>query len=315
MAICRTAKIEEVVNDASAAIDQVAKLENLIKSEEGKRKQEFFKRIEEYLNLSGIDDEKFIQENSYIKVEYASEFSLDKIADVVKTALKAAAASAIATNPAALLSSDATDSYSQVVVSIGEAAKSSSSTSANGSFSATRLAPGIIAFVYTTSVTIKEIQTFGTEAITATAMHYSLIESNKDFAQTKSVDTVQFTIKAALKAYKDFITLQANLVDRLSKGEISLDEYVDLDNKYSKITKDLRKRVQDAIDDVTQPKIEKESFNLSRTTIKSKKPGLVSRSLMDREIVESSLLLLSTFGKKYKTVIDLNSKRLETNYY
>lgn len=315
MKTCRSAKIEEVVNGATAAIDQIAKLENQIKSEENMRNQEFLKRIDEYLNLLAIDDQTFIQKNIYIKVEYTSEFSLDKIVDVVKSALIAAAKSAVATNPAALLSSDATDSYSDVVVSIGEAAKSSSSTAANGSFSATRLAPGIIAFVYTTSSNIKEIQTFGTEAITATAMHYALIESNQDFAQTKHIETIQCTINAALKAYKDFITLQAALVGCLSRGEITTDEYIDRDGKYTEIVKELRKRVQDAINDVNEPKITVSSFNLEWTKVDSKNSILNSRSSVNREMVESSIKILSGFGKKYNSVIELNNKRLEDKYY
>jgi hypothetical protein len=315
MAICRSAKIEEVVNDATAAINQIAILENQIKSEENKRDQEFLKRIDEYLDLSDVNDERFIQKNTYIKVEYASEFSLDKIVDVVKAALQAAADSAIATNPAALLTSNAADSYSEVVVSIGEAAKSSSSTAANGSFSATRLAPGIIAFVYTTSSTIKEIQTFGTEAITATAMHYALIESNQDYAQTKDVETIQWAIKSALKAYKDFITLQAALVGRLSRGEITLEEYVDKDNKYTVIAKSLREKVKKAIEDASQPKITKSSFNLEWTKVESKDSILNARSQVNRSIVESSLKLLSGFGQKYKSIIDLNVERLNTNFY
>ncbi len=315
MNTCRSAKIEEVVQDATAAINQITKLENLIKSEENVRNQEFLKRIDEYLNLSAIDDQRFIQKNNYIKVEYASEFSLDKIVDVVKNALKAAAASAVATNPAALLSSNATDSYADVVVSIGEAAKSSSSTSASGSFSATRLAPGIIVFVYTTSSNIKEIQTFGTEAITATAMHYALIESNQDFAQTKHIETIQCTINAALKAYKDFITLQAGLVGRLSRQEITLDQYVDTDKKYEEIAKVLRDRVQDAIDDVNLPKITNSTFNLKWTKLDSNNSISSARSSVNKEIVQSSLEILSALGKEYNSVIELNTKRLEANYY
>ncbi|AXG72997.1 hypothetical protein DVK85_01600 [Flavobacterium arcticum] len=315
MKACRTAKIEEVVNDASAAIEQVKKLENQIKSEENIRKQEFLKRIDEYLSLAGVNDERFIQENTYIKVEYASEFSLDKIVEVVKGALQAAADSAVATNPTALLSSDAADSYSEVVVSIGEAAKSSSSTAAIGSFSATRLAPGIIAFVYTTSVTIEEIQTFGTEAITATALHYALIESNQDFAQTKHIETIQCTIKAALKAYKDFITLQALLVDRLTKGELTLEEYIELDSKYAETAKKLRERVQAAIDDVEKPEITKNSYNLDWLNNDLNKSILNERSLTNRMLVESSLNLLTSYGKKYQPVIDLNTERLKTNFY
>jgi hypothetical protein len=315
MGICRTAKIEEVIKDASAAIEQVKKLETQIKSEENIRKQEFLKRIDEYLSLAGIDDERFIQENTYIKVEYASEFSLDKIVEVVKDALQAAADSAIATNPEALLSSNATDSYSEVIVSIGEAAKSASSTGANGSFSATRLAPGIIAFIYTTSVTIKEIQTFGSEAITATALHYALIESNQDFAQTKNIETIQWSIKAALKAYKDFITLQASLVDRLSKGEITLQEYIELDNKYFETAQKLKERVKAAIDDVDKPEITPAAYNIEWSNRDSSKAILNERSLTNRMLVESSLKLLSGFGKKYKPVIELNSERLKTNFY
>lgn len=315
MGICRTAKIEEVVNHASAAINQVSKLENQIKSEENVRKQEFLKRIDEYLSLAGVDDERFIQENTYIKVEYASEFSLDKIVEVVKDALQAAADSAVATNPAALLSSNATDSYSEVVVSIGEAAKSSSSTAANGSFSATRLAPGIIAFIYTTSVTIKEIQTFGTEAITATAMHYALIESNQDFAKTKNIETIQWAIKAALKAYRDFITLQASLVDRLSKGELTLEEYVELDDKYSETAKKLKERVQAAINDVEKPEVSNKSFSLEWSNKKLEKNIVRGRSMANRKLVESSINLLSGFGEKYSSIIELNKKRLDSNHY
>lgn len=315
MKICRTAKIGKVVDDAFGAIEQVTKLENQIKSQESIRKQEFLKRIDEYLGLSGINDQEFIQQNSYVKVEYASEFSLDKIVDVVKSALKAAANSAIATNPTALLSSETIDSYSEVVISIGEAAKSSSSTSANGSFSASRLAPGIIAFVYSTSITIKEIQTFGSEAITATAINYALIESNQDFAKTKYIETIQWTIKAALKAYKDFITLQALLLDRLSKDEITIEEYVELDDKYYQKAKKLRERVQNAIKDVTKPEINNESFSTEWTFEKSSNSILHSRSIVNRAMVESSLKLLSEFGNKYKPIIKLNKDRLNCNFY
>lgn len=315
MGVCRTAKIEEVVNDATAAISQLKTFEDEIKSQENVRKQEFLRRIDEYLNLAGVNDERFIQENTYIKVEYASEFSLDKIVEVVKDALQAAADSAIATNPTALLSSDATDSYSEVVVSIGEAAKSSASSGANGSFSATRLAPGIIAFVYTTSATIKEVQTFGTEAITATAMHYALIESNQDYAQTKDIETIQLTIKAALKAYKDFITLQALLVDRLSKGELTLEEYIDLDKKYAETAKKLRERVESAINDVEKPEVTKAAYALDWDKKDSKKTVLELRSIANRKLVENSIELLSGFGKKYSPIVELNRKRLKENMY
>lgn len=315
MGVCRTAKIEEVVVDATAALEQIAKLENQIKLQETSRDQEFLKRIDEYLQNSNVDDQRFIQKNTFIKVEYASEFSLDKIVDVVKNALQAAAASTVATNPTALLSSNATDSYSEVVVSIGEAAKSSSSTAANGSFSATRLAPGIIAFVYTTSTSIKEIQTFGTEAITATAMHYALIESTQDYAQTSDVQTIQWTIKSALKAYKEFITLQAALVRRLSEGEITLDEYVELDKKYTEIAIGLRERVQNAINDANQPEITESAFSLNWNTGDSENSLLTARSEVNREMVESSIKLLSGFGKKYKSVIDNNKERLTSNFY
>lgn len=315
MKTCRTAKIEEVVNQASSAINQLTKLENHIKAEENLRKQEFLKRIDDFLNLIGVDDERFIQENTYIKVEYASEFSLDKIVEVVKDALQAAAHSAVMTNPTALLSSDATDSYSEVVVSIGEAAKSSSATAANGSFSATRLAPGIIAFIYTTSVTIKEIQTFGTEAITATAIHYALIESNQDFANTGDQTASQLAIKIALKTYKDFISLQAALVDRLSKGELTLEEYIELDNKYSETAKKLKERVQAAIHDVKKPEITKKSFVLEWADRRAEKTIISARSLANRKLVESSLDLLSGFGEKYRSIIELNKKRLDSNHY
>lgn len=315
MGICRTAKIEEVVNDASAAVNQLKKLEEVIKAEEGRRNLEFTKRIDEFLDLAKVNDETFTQRNVYIKVEYASEFSLDKIVAVVETALQAAASTAIATQSGGLLSSDATSAYSKVIVAIGEAAKSSSKTTSNGSFSATRLAPGVIAFVYASSVTIEEIQTFGTEAITATAIHYALIESNQDFANWQDSSVEKLQINAALKAYKDFITLQVGLVDRLAKGEITLEQYVEVDKKYAKIAEELRERVQSAIDDVSQPEIQKSSFPFESSSIENQDSILNLRSTNNMDVVKHSIDLISGFGKRYEGVIKLNEERLSKNYF
>ncbi|MGB3465569.1 MAG: hypothetical protein WBA74_09875, partial [Cyclobacteriaceae bacterium] len=152
------------------------------------------------------------------------------------------------------------------------------------------------------------------------AMHYALIESDRDFAQNKDTETDYWAIKAALKTYKDFITLQAALVGRLSRGEITLEEYVDLDNKYDTVAKGLREKVRDAIGDVVQPKSTKSSFNMSwdvkESTVKKPEDSVLNaRSEVNREIVESSLKLLSGFGKKYQSVIDLNKDRLKANFY
>ena len=312
---CRSAKIEEVVNDATAAVAQIEKLESLIKSETDQRNAEFNKRINEFLVSSGIDDESSEAETDYIKVEYASEFSLDRITNVVKESLEAASTTAVAVNTGGLLSSDATSAYSDVVVAIGEAAKSTSSSATNGSFSATRLAPGILAFVYATSSTIKEVQTFGTEAITATAIHYKLLTSRKDYAKYQEEGVGKLRIAAALKAYKDFIELQAKLIVRLSNGQITFEEYLIIDEKYASKAESLRMVVKSAIDDFAQPEIEKGAFSLTWDSSSNITVSSEMRSSGNRTLVTKSLDKLSTFGKKYKDIIKLNEDRLNVGYF
>jgi hypothetical protein len=81
------------------------------------------------------------------------------------------------------------------------------------------------------------------------------------------------------------------------------------------IAKSLREKVKKAIEDASQPKITKSSFNLEWTKVESKDSILNARSQVNRSIVESSLKLLSGFGQKYKSIIDLNVERLNTNFY
>lgn len=303
---CRTASVERVADKTVKAKEQIDKLQSMIESQESANKARFYKQIDEHLASAKLTDAREISYTSNIKTEYTSEFSLDKIAGVVTMALKAAKAATNPAYPQAPTSPEAIDAYADVVNSIAEAAKSSSSSAASMAFSMNRLAPGTIAFLYASSINIQDDETFGSEAVTTTAIYYRLMESPRDVELSAALDATRIRVAADLETYKKFIVLQAALVDSLAAGKITFEAYLVLDDKYAKKAAELEKRVKDG----TPPA--KLAKGVTPEIISIEDVGL---SADYKSLVLSAVEKLSGMGDIYNSVVQRNRSRIENGYY
>lgn len=303
---CRTASVERVADKTVKAKEQIDKLQSMIESQESANKARFYKQIDEHLASAKLTDAREISYTSNIKTEYTSEFSLDKIAGVVTMALKAAKAATNPAYPQAPTSPEAIDAYADVVNSIAEAAKSSSSSAASMAFSMNRLAPGTIAFLYASSINIQDDETFGSEAVTTTAIYYRLMESPRDVELSAALDATRIRVAADLETYKKFIVLQAALVDSLAAGKITFEAYLVLDDKYAKKAAELEKRVKDG----TPPA--KLAKGVTPEIISIEDAGL---SADYKSLVLSAVEKLSGMGDIYNSVVQRNRSRIENGYY
>lgn len=303
---CRTASVERVADKTVKAKEQIDKLQSMIESQEAANKAKFYQQIDEHLASAQLTDAREISYTSNIKTEYTSEFSLDKIAGVVTSALKAVKAVKDPTNPEGLASGAAIDAYSDVVNAVAEAAKSSSTSAASLAFSMNRLQPGTIAFLYASSINIQDDETFGSEAVTTTAIYYRLMESPRDVELSAALDATKIRVAADLATYKKFIALQAGLVDSLAEGKITFEAYLVLDDKYAKKAAELEKRVKDGTPTarlargVTPEVLSVEDLDLAK---------------YNKEVVSSAVKKLSGMGEMYNTVVERNISRIENGYF
>ena len=302
---CRTASVERVADKTVNAKQQIDKLQAMIEAQEAHNKANFYKQIDEHLASAKLADAREISYTSNIKTEYVSEFSLDKIAGVVVSALKAAKAATNPAYPQAPTSPEAIEAYADVVNAVAEAAKSSSNSAASLAFSMNRLAPGTIAFLFASSINIQDEETFGSEAITTTAIYYRLMESPRDVELSAALDATRIRVSADLATYKKFIALQAALVDSLAEGRINFETYLVQDDKYTKKAAELEKRVKDG------------------TPVAKAAKGLVPEILSvedlgsgtHKALVNSAVEKLSAMGDAYKSIVERTRSRVENGYF
>lgn len=228
-------------------------LETKIKEKAKSYEDTFNGKITANLNEAKITDARLMELSTETKVEYSSEFSIDKIAGVVTSAIKAYGQAAgpagkvtaeSATSPAAL------DSYVDLVNEVAEAAKTTSKSAASFSYSMHRLGPGLFAFLSATSSNIEDHETFGNEAITATCFMYRLVESEDDIKQSTGFDNTMnqaATYKAAAESDKAVVlkwkTLQEKLVDQVADGTLDPDQYEKKNDMYQKFVDSAMERL------------------------------------------------------------------------
>lgn len=309
---CKTASVERVADKTSKAKEQIDKLEKIIRDQSAALKAEFSKKITENLALAQITDGRGgpIEEN--IKTEYTSEFSLDKIAGVVTSSLKALQVATDPSKPQPQTSPEAIEAYTEVVNTIAEAAKSSSKAAGSLAFSMTRLAPGILAFLYASSTNIQDDETFGKEAITTTAIYHTIIKSIRDLELEGAFDAAKERVAINLKSYKTFITLQAALVDQLAEGKIDIETYDKKDSEYGIRIAAILKRIDSESDN-------KPVSGMAANFIVSNKEMLIGKDNgspnLNHEIALEAIGKLSTMGREYTTVIERTKARIANGYF
>ncbi|MEW7291046.1 hypothetical protein [Aquimarina sp. 2304DJ70-9] len=293
---CRSASVKRVADKTVKAKQQVDKLQAMIQAQEAANKKKFYAEIESHLASANITDARELSYNSDIKTEYTSEFSLDKIAAVVTSSLKAVSAASDPTVVQPAMSAEAIDAYVDVVNTVAQAAKSSSTASASLSFSMNRLSPGMFGFLYASSVSIQEEETFGSEAVTSTAIYYRLIESIDDVKHQAKFD-------AALIDKNNYLhmkTLQAGLTDDLAQGKIDITTWMKLDDQYSAAVAKLKARL-----DADQIK------SAERLVVKSKSMAVST----NHQLVLDAVKKLSAMGDIHKVAIERSQARIASSYY
>lgn len=304
---CTSGSVQTVADKTTAAKDQIDKLIQMLKDGDSKNKAYFMDQITNHLQSAGIKDARQITYSSDIKTEYTTEFSLDKIANVVTSALKAAAAAQDPKCKSPAMSPEAIAAYTDVVNTVAQAAKSSSTSSSSLAFSMTRLSPGLFSFLYATSVNIKDEDTFGSEGVTSTSIYYYFAESIDDVKNQAAFDNSLIDAKN-LKNMKE---LQASLTDQLANGLIDIDTWTKLDDKY------------DAAVNKIQERLAKDGFNLNAPLVLLATDGFgmplehsfTDGSLVAQKIVRNSILKLSKMGETYRPAIEKSESRLADNYF
>lgn len=292
---CRTASVERVADKTVKAKEQIDKLLATLKNDEATTKQDFFSQIDEHLKSGNIGDGRQILFNSDIKVEYTSEFSLDKIASVITKALDAVAAAKDPAVASPAMSKEALAAYADLVNSVAEAAKTSSTASGSLAFSMTRVSPGLFSFLRASSVNIKDDETFGTEAVTATTVFYRFMQS---------IDDIKNEAKfiGALISYDTLLRLkrvQAALVDQLASGEITVDVWMAKDAAMAKAVAQKQKELDDA----------------HFTPSDAPKPLTVGVAEWTPGELEAPLDKLRALGSEYEQAVRTTEQRLAEDYF
>jgi hypothetical protein len=304
---CTSGSVKTVADKTVAAASQIDKLEATLKGQDAANKNRFLADIASHLADARVTDARELSYNSDIKTEYTSEFSLDKIAAVVTSALKAVAAAQDPTAPQPAMSPAAIEAYTDVVNTVAEAAKSSSTAAASLAFSMTRLSPGMFAFLYASSVNISDKDTFGTEAVTSTAIYYRLMQSIDDVRNQSKFGAAIIDAKNLL----NMKTLQAALTDALAGGTIDIDEWTKKDATYSQAVKTIQERLDAAKFDTAR------SFALTASAGFGApvEHSFAGGSTANQELVRAAIQRLSAKGGAYKTVVETSKARLASTYY
>ncbi|MFL9836932.1 hypothetical protein ABS768_05440 [Flavobacterium sp. ST-75] len=289
---CRTPSVERVADKSVNAQKQLDKLTESVKAQRDTLLDEFDGKVGENLKRARVSDGTILGSNDYIKVEYSYEFSLDKIAGVIKDTLKAIAANKDSKSFQDAFSDEAVESYTDLVNSVSEAAKSKSTAAASISFSMNRLAPGVFAFLSATSASLLEEETFGSESITSTIIFYQLIYSIDDLKNQQSFDEAAIDIQNLMNMKR----VQAALTDSLADGSISIDDWMARDEKLNAAVERLRAR------------LDSRGF-ADRTKV-------ASRGMSENQrLVTTALERLNKMGKVYYPAVSILESRLELSYY
>ncbi len=289
---CRTPSVERVADKTVNAQQQLEKLTNEVKAQKDKLLTEFNGKVNESLKNARISDGTLLGSNDYIKTEYSYEFSLDKITAVIKDTLKAIAANKESKSFKDAFSDEAVKSYTDLVNSVSEAAKSKSSATASISFSMNRLAPGVFAFLSATSASMLEEETFGSESITSTIIFYQLLYSIDDLKNQQSFDEAAIDVQNLLNMKR----VQAALTDSLANGTITIDDWMARDEKLNAAVERLRAR------------LEERGF--------ANRTKLAARGMSENQrLVTAALEKLNKMGEIYYPAVAILESRLEMSYF
>ena len=275
---CKSPSLKRVTEKTEAAKEAIEILQKQLENLQNGDEDDFKERKKSLQESLGVND--FVEANysTTIKVEYTHEFSLDLLVPVITKSIELIAKT-LAPGSAGLnvlTSNDAVDSYTSLVTSIAEAAKSSSSADASISFNANKLAPGAWSIIATRSTSIKDKDTFGEESVTATSFQYGLYTSSQN-ATNDVIYSLILTSATAIIKLSDAKTLYLN---KLLKEEISVAQYSILSQQLDNQIEIERKKIA-AIDTTNKVK---------ESVVNTFKAAKVSKGYLDDDLENAYLL-------------------------
>jgi len=247
-------KVSNAAKKSAAAQATLQKFEKDRKNDAKSYEEDFNKKITAELLRAGINDQLFpIGTGIQQQTEYASEFNVDLLAGVVTTALKSFEAATGDDGKATMetaTSTEAIDSYVQLVESIAASLKSSSSSSSTFTFQMTKIGPGVFAFISAMSANLTDKQMFGSEAVSCATFVYTFARSLQDIKNTTGyqtavanstteflfkTQTLIVAAKAAQASIINFKEAQLENVTNLTSGRITVAAYGEMDDVYQSL--------------------------------------------------------------------------------
>lgn len=237
---CRSASVKLAAKRAEEAERVIKELEERMNERFDEIKEEFTDKISKHQSQFHYND--FVNENvnSAIKIDHTFEFNADALVDVIDGILKTAAIALNAGSAASVLAKpENLKVFSDLLNGIAQAIKTKSTTGANLTFSAQRLAPGFVAYTYISSTTIQDKATFGEESVTASSIMYAF-----SFSEKYALAISRWNSIISLTTIIDMLySARVGLTERLMKNEYTIAEYSmlseDFENAISKHKKEL----------------------------------------------------------------------------
>jgi hypothetical protein len=220
---CKSPSVRRVTENSEAAKNAIKALTRQLKDLNDAEEADFKTKLEQFQNALNVNDFSPVTYATNIKVEFTHEFSLDLLVPVITDAIKALSTTlAAGGGPIGILTSpDALGSYTSLVNSIAEAAKSSSSAAGSATFSMNKIAPGAFAFIATRSSTLQDKETFGEESVTATSFQHGIFTSVQDALNSPILPLVVLYAKTIVKLADAKILY----LDKLLKNQLTIAEY------------------------------------------------------------------------------------------
>ena len=190
------------------------------KADAGRYESDFQGKIIAELANQGITDQKIQPTNVQWQTEFANEFNVDAIADVVTSALDAAG-TVMAQSPggkptiAAATSKESMESYTAVVQSLAASLRSSESSRSDWAFQMTQIGAGLWGCVAAMNASLKNEDTFGSSAVSVTSFIYTTVWSVQACEQMTDFADEKIRLQSKLERHQN----AANTIAVFSKAE------------------------------------------------------------------------------------------------
>ncbi len=290
---CRSASVERAEKKSQKALEVIRKLDERMQSVTQEEVNEFNGRIKKYADTNGIQDFKFNDLSTQVKVDYTHEFNIDRLVPIIKGLLDAAAV-ALGANKAleVFANPENIKIFTDLFNGIAQALKTTSSTGAAFSFNASNIAPGFRAFTSIKTRTIHDKETFGQEAITAQTILYKM-----GLSPTLIVEDAEIALLLSLNATVKYLAdARVGLALQVKEDTLSIGEYLKLTKEISAAIRYHEEEIARRTKSDSLEVAKNESLNI--LTKSSTETGIISGIYTKDEAVENLKGAISFFREQ-----------------